>query len=365
MGIAKAVTAASPRPRREKCPTSREEVPLSEMLDLTTFSSYAELRQRTDAPPGSSWGLFGPNDQVGTLNFLRANTLSAAAQEVVSGQAFSLSLRSDAIAPSLAPTRRPAQHHIFSRTPFHRDEWLDHFFTQYGSQLDGLRHIAHPDFGFYNGADAKRFTPADDLLGMVHISELPIAGRAVLLDVDRYAGSTGEPLDHPTGPAVTVETLENTRRAQGTEIRPGDIVLIRFGWLTWYLHQAGPSVRNSLVDHQIHTGLLQSHETVAWLWDHRVAMVAGDNFALECWPARPESPFFTDSDRVADPADPHAGIMHRALIGLLGMPIGELWNLDRLAMACAADERWSFLLTVAPLPLVGGVGSPANAVALR
>jgi hypothetical protein len=47
------------------------------------------------------------------------------------------------------------------------------------------------------------------------------------------------------------------------------------------------------------------------------------------------------------------------------MPIGELWDLDHLADACAADERYECLLTVSPLPLVGGVGSPANAIALR
>jgi hypothetical protein len=31
----------------------------------------------------------------------------------------------------------------------------------------------------------------------------------------------------------------------------------------------------------------------------------------------------------------------------------------------AADRRWSFLLAAAPLSVVGGVGSPANAIALR
>ena len=56
--------------------------------------------------------------------------------------------------------------------------------------------------------------------------------------------------------------------------------------------------------------------------------------------------------------------MHRVLIGLLGMPIGELWHLDPLAAACAADRRWSFLLTAAPITVVGGVGSLANAIAL-
>jgi kynurenine formamidase len=86
---------------------------------------------------------------------------------------------------------------------------------------------------------------------------------------------------------------------------------------------------------------------------------------LECWPAAPDSPFFTRAERDDGARDPHSGIMHRALLGLLGMPIGELWNLDALAAACAGDRRWSFLLTVAPLTVVGGVGSPANAIAMR
>ena len=33
---------------------------------------------------------------------------------------------------------------------------------------------------------------------------------------------------------------------------------------------------------------------------------------------------------------PHSGSCPRARIGLLGMPAGELWNLDSLATACAA-----------------------------
>jgi len=164
---------------------------------------------------------------------------------------------------------------------------------------------------------------------------------------------------------VTARDLEATRAAQGTTIQPGDIVLIRFGWLNWYLTQASPQVRETLRTEQVHPGLEQSHEILAWLWDHRVSLVAADNFALECWPAIPGSPFYTRAERQEGVRDPHSGIMHRALIGLLGMPIGELWNLDPLAEACAAYRRWSFLLTAAPLTVVGGVGSPANAIALR
>jgi len=334
-------------------------------LRLANLPDYATLRTRTDAPPGSSWGLFGADDQVGTLNFLAFNDLRTAAGEVREGTAFSLDLPSTAIYPSLAPTRSPVEHHVFQRTPFHRDEWLDNFYTQYGTQLDGLRHIGHPEHGFYNGADARHFVPGGGLLSIHHIAALPVAGRAVLLDVDRHLRAKGRPIDHATSHAISARELEDTRLAQDTKVQPGDIVLIRFGWLRWYLDEAAPEVREGLSTKQFHPGLGQSHEVLAWLWDHRVSMVAADNFALECWPAAPDSPFFTRAEREEGARDPHSGIMHRALIALLGMPIGELWNLDALAAACAADRRWSFLLTVAPLTVVGGVGSPANAIALR
>ncbi|MFF0144134.1 putative cyclase [Amycolatopsis sulphurea] len=332
---------------------------------LADLPDYTALLARTDAPAGSSWGLFGPDDQLGTLNFLSLNDLHAAAGEIRTGTAYSLDLPSTAISTSLAPTRKPIEHHIFQRTPFHRDEWLDGFYTQYGSQLDGLRHIGHPEHGFYNGADAGRFVPGDETLSIHHLATLPIAGRAVLLDVDRHLRLRGKPIDPHSSRAITAQELEDTRAAQGTDVHPGDIVLIRFGWMHWYLTQADPHIKKSLHSSQIHPGLAQSHDILAWLWDHRVSLVAADNFALECWPAAPDSPFFIRAERETGERDPHSGIMHRALIGLLGMPIGELWNLDALAAACANDNQWSFLLTVAPLTIVGGVGSPANAIAMR
>jgi kynurenine formamidase len=42
-----------------------------------------------------------------------------------------------------------------------------------------------------------------------------------------------------------------------------------------------------------------------------------------------------------------------------------LWNLEKLAEKCAADGRYEFMVTVKPLNLVGGVGSPANAIAIK
>jgi kynurenine formamidase len=333
--------------------------------EARALPTYEELLRRTDAPPGSAWGLFGQADQLGTLNFLSIEAIAAAARSVRGGRAFSLDLRSDAIAPSLAPTRRPLTHHIFQRNKFHRDEWLDSLFTQYGTQIDGLRHIGHPDYGFYNGYDPNLFQPGTELLSIHNFTAAPIAGRGVLIDVARYLESRNEPIDHVGGQSIPIEVVEAARVAQGVEIQPGDIILLRFGWLDYYRNTATPETRARLVRDQFHPGLLQSHDTVAWLWNNRVSLVAADNFALECWPAKPESPFFTSEERATGEHGAHGGIMHRAIIPLLGMPIGELWDLEALAGACAQDGCYASLLTVSPLPVVGGVGSPANAIAIR
>ncbi len=334
--------------------------------EARTFPTYAELLDRTDAPAGSSWGLFGADDQLGTLNFLSPEKTLAAAHAVQSGQSFSLDLRTDAIAPSLAPTRKPLEHHIFQRNDFHHDEWVDRLFTQYGTQIDGLRHIGHPDYGFYNGYDPKEFKPGTELLSIHHFADAPMVGRGVLIDVARYmAEQLGTPIDQLNGQAIPIEIVEDALRHQGTSLEPGDIVILRFGWLDFYRNTASDEVRTNLVKKQFHPGLLQSHDAVAWLWNNRIALIASDNFALESWPAASDSPFFTKEEVETGEHGPHAGIMHRAILPLLGLPIGELWDVDTLADACAGDGRYEFLITISPIPLVGGVGSPANVTAIR
>jgi hypothetical protein len=76
--------------------------------------------------------------------------------------------------------------------------------TQDGSQLDGLRHIGHSDYGFYNGADGNEFTPGTETLSIHHLAQLPIAGRGLLVDVDRYLRSKGSPLAHTEGQSVSL-----------------------------------------------------------------------------------------------------------------------------------------------------------------
>jgi hypothetical protein len=82
-----------------------------------------------------------------------------------------------------------------------------------------------------------------------------------------------------------------------------------------------------------------------------VAAIAADNPAVEAWPPAA----FDDPD----------AFLHRRLLPLLGLPLGELWDLDALADDCAADSVHVCLLTSAPLNVRGGVASPPNALAIK
>ena len=65
------------------------------------------------------------------------------------------------------------------------------------------------------------------------------------------------------------------------------------------------------------------------------------------------------------PGDPNVGNLHRRLIPGLGLAVGELFDFNALADQCAVENRWSFLFVAVPMNVPGGVGSPANAVAIR
>ncbi len=56
--------------------------------------------------------------------------------------------------------------------------------------------------------------------------------------------------------------------------------------------------------------------------------------------------------------------IHDWALALLGIPIGELWDLEALAAECKKQNKWTFFLTSAPLNVDGGIASPPNAIAI-
>ncbi len=313
-------------------------------------------------PGGASWQHFGPGDELGTINFLTPARVAAAAALIRTGARFGLDYAVDAFEPYPTGTRRPLVHNVFSNNEFHRDDWVDSFYLQSSSQLDALRHIGQPGRGFYGGLAPEQNTPDSTALGIQSYARAGIAGRGVLLDLPRYFEDAG--LDYSVESTVAIDgpMLDRIAEAQGVTFSGGELLLLRTGWAERYLAKT-PEER-AATPWRLSPGLAQRTNVLRWLWDHEIALVAADNLAVEADPVL-ESDFRSPDDVPPLRGVDHAGMLHRPLIALLGMAMGELWRLDELAAACAEDGVREFFLTVKPLHLPGGVGSPPNAIAIR
>jgi hypothetical protein len=326
--------------------------------------TYQELLARRDAPAGAAWGVFGADDELGTVNFITPDCVRAAAALVRRGISFNLDCALDAFEPPVAPHRHRPRHTIFCNSPHHRDDYVDGLYLQGSTQVDSLRHFRHPDHGFYNRAPDAAVRAGSPTIGVNRYAERAIVGRGVLVDVDRHLRARGRSLDHRRGEPFPVALLDETARAQGVAFRRGDILLMRTGWLRAYFNDWTAAERARLPGALQCPGLVQARETVEWLWDHGIAIGASDNLGFECIPSVPDSPFVSSYDRAAGTDPIHAGLMHPTLIALLGLCLGELWDLEALAEDCAATGVYECMVSVKPLNLTGGVGSPANAIAI-
>ncbi len=329
------------------------------MTDAAALPDHADLPVVEGAPPGSSWGLWGSDDRLGCLNLLTPERAVAAARLVERGAVFPLDAPLDVVDPPMFG-REPMTHTVTAEgdpaSIFHDDQ-LDGWNTQASTQWDGFRHIPHPIHRFYGGLDEKEH-------GIDHWAERGLVGRGVLADVGRWLEAQGRPLAYDQPEAIEPGDVVRCLADEGVQVEPGDVLLIRTGWLGWYRSRPA-DVKAAMAQEHANPGLRPGMETARTLWDLHIAAVAADNPALEVWPpgalATPEELQAAMEDRSKTPEL----FVHTAIIPLLGMPIGEFFVLDALAEDCAADGRYSFMFTSAPLNLRRGVASPPNALAIK
>ena len=293
-----------------------------------------------------AWGVFGADDELGTVNLLSAERVRAAAQLVRDGTVVNLVVPLSAIDPPLFGRTAPI-HTIFTPDRNTLDERLDGFYPQGSSQWDGLRHVRAREFGHWGGVtDASALVAGRGPLGVDRWVEHGFVGRGVLLDVSARTASGG-PVDPFAPRSIAARDLDAAASAQGVQMREGDILCVRTGWMDAFL-RSSPEARRAAVESRSFAGLAADEEMSRWLWDRHVAAVACDNPAVE-----------------VSPGDPSVGSLHRRLLPLLGIPLGELFTFQGLADTCVTDGRWEFLFVSVPLYVRGGVGSPANAIAIR
>ncbi|TIC82986.1 cyclase family protein [Nocardioides sp. GY 10127] len=316
-----------------------------------------------------NWGRWGEDDRVGTLNLITPERRAAAAGLVRTGESISLSMSFDMDGPQTGWRRRTNPVHTMLDTGTDAVTGIQGFPhgiggaddviampLQCATQWDGLGHIFDRGMA-WNGRPAESVvTSLGDLVtGIEHTADL-IAGRGVLLDVGRVVGEAAEGAEGAEGAvgelpdafAITPAHLEATAKAQGVEIQPGDLLLVRTGQMA--------RARRSVAAGQGWSGYAGgaapglSFTTAGWLHAHDVAAVATDTWGFEVRP--------NEFDEAFQP-------LHQVCIPNMGLTIGEMWDLDALSAACAADGRWEFLLVAGALRVTGAVGAPLNPIALR
>jgi kynurenine formamidase len=316
------------------------------------MSGASQSRPRYDDLPlnevlgaRSAWNYFGPDDSLGTLNHLTPARLAAACALVRAGQSFGLNL------PVMFPDpgifwRSPPVHAIAKIDRNTYDDSLDGFFLQGSTHWDGFLHVRAREEGFYGGREGEPMT-SDLGLGIDQWARTGITGRGVLLDIGEFLRAEGTPGRLDTDFEITAEQLARVAAHQNVKISEGTILCLRFGWTEYALSLPAPA-RRTLLEAGRFPGLRADEAMARFIWDHGIAAIAADTPAVE-----------------VAPGDARVGSLHRRSLVLMGTPFGELFSFGELAAACHEDGRWDFLFISMPMNLPGGVGSPANATAIR
>jgi hypothetical protein len=348
----------------------------------------AQQRRWVNRPEGSTWGDFGPDDQLGRLNLVTPAKVMQGIAEVREGKSFCLSLPLDypggnvlnprRLPPVLRPTWRsgfPNMNYALARDdPNLTDVVCDDLVVmhlQYSTQWDSLAHIGSLfdadgdgvlEAVFYNGFRAGEHIlgPSDALdagaegrigpvstsnakaLSVAGMAQSCVQGRGVMIDLHAHV----KRLRILFGYERLMRVLDEDK----VEIEPGDMVLIHTGFAEMLLEMKGdpdPGKVHSLC--AVLNG--RDRRLLNWISDCGLAALIADNYGVE-----------------AVPALEHEGCcaalpLHEHCLFRLGVNLGELWHLTPLAEWPRARGRYRFLLTAPPLRLPGAVGSPVTPVA--
>ena len=263
-----------------------------------------------------NWGKWGPDDEIGTLNYITPARIAAAARLVTRGKVIALGIPLQRQGPQSGTRARFNPIHTMFRdcgdrplTPaavaeaqgYGGSDDMIVMPLQSVTQWDSLAHIF--DSGkMWNGYDASLVTSEGAARNSIARTTDRIAGRGVLLDVAHHKGVGS--LD--PGYAITIADLEATAAAEKVEVRSGDILLVRTGHMKRYLDKGSWDH----FDLDPFPGV--SVFATPWLHAKEVAAIATDNYAVEVRPS--EIPGFRNP-------------FHVVCIPNMGLTLGEIFNL--------------------------------------
>ena len=312
---------------------------------------------RKAAEQYKNWGKWGPEDEIGTLNYTQPQDIVAAAGLVTQGKVISLALNFDQNGPQGAKSKYPSMGrinpmHLMLRTGtdaysgvldsrgIRAADDMVVMPLQCGTQWDGLGHVFYEN-SMWNGYDCREVTSAGAQKAGIEKTKAKMVGRGVLLDVARAKGV--KCLDD--GYAITSTDLEETARFHGIDVRRGDYVVVRTGQMeakldakSWDGYPGGDAPGFSF-------------ETLEWVHGKEIAALASDTWGCEVRPNESET-------GINQP-------WHWITIPIIGLTMGEIFHVRELADDCAADGKYEFLFVAPAIPITGAVGSPTNPLAIK
>ena len=299
-----------------------------------------------------NWGKWGPDDELGTMNYVTAEKITAASRLVRRGRVFSLALPLDSNGPMNGSYGRINPVHVMLQdggdiasgaqdhlaTLRYTDD-AAYLVLQSSTQWDALAHIYH-DGKMYNGYGTEQVHSGGALKNSITRIKDRAVGRGVLLDIARYKGKDALATSEP----ISADDLQGCAERQGVSVGEGDFVLVRTGQMEerrqsggWGDFAGGPA-----------PGLAIS--AADFFCPRNVAAVATDTWGTEVLP--------NETPDVFQP-------LHIIMLVNAGIHLGEMWDMEALAKDCAEDGVYEFMLVAPPLTVTGAVGSPVNPQAIK
>jgi len=323
-GIAQTTQAQSAGQSRAAAPRGT-----TRARDLSDAEIEAIFRRCSNA------GRWGPNDELGTLNYITPAKRIAAATLVKTGEV--VSVGRDLTTRQSKSNAQPFVH-VMMFSDANSPSCGDYFtIAPHGmvvTHMDALCHFSWKD-QLYNGRKrSETLTASGARWGSIYAQRQGIFTRGVLLDV---AAARGVPWYQPNE-YVTVADFEAAEKRQRVRVEPGDAIFVRTGMERMEAEQGEQDIYPRAGLHA---------ECAEWMHTRQVSVYGGDCI-----------------EKLPYPSESFTSAIHMIVLASMGLPILDWPSLTELARTCERLNRWDYLLTTAPLRIPGGTSAPINPLCL-
>lgn len=329
----------------------------------------------------SNWGRWGPDDQLGTLNFITERTRREAARQVRLGVSVGTARRPykitfdpqqpfDPAFPTLAPKPTgpilvddPNPFFFWAAPPnYTSDRWNFAMASAVHTHLDSICHTPsppsatprlYPERMVYNGLPLRQVNTVNGCAryGMEIVADQGIFTRGVLFDATLLPRlREGDNAWLAPGTRVTRADLEALERIEGVRVGSGDVILLYTGrWKRRAALGAWPSqcTGGNRPPNCGYAGYW--YDNIPYFYEREVAQ-----FGADAW----------NDVTPTDGLDDYAALPYHGFQGAMGIAHYDNLDLEALITVARTLRRYEFLFTTNTFPVVGGITSPLNPLAV-